>query len=72
MLEQPTINIKGMGTVVVEDYANITFIAPVNFQDNQLVIRTNAYTEFLSGGACGGSGVKCGQASRYELTGGNF
>ena len=73
-LEQPTINIKGMGTVVVEDYANITFIAPVNFQDNStLVIRTNAYTEFLSGGACGGSVVlNIGQASRYELTGGNF
>lgn len=73
-LEQPTINIIGNGTVIVEDYANVTFIAPVNFQDQStLVILTYAYTEFMSGGACGGSVVlNIGQNSRYELTGGNF
>ena len=73
-LEQPTINVKGSGKVEVEDYSNITFIAPVNFKDQStLVIFKNAYTEFMSGGACGGSVVlNIGENSRYELTGGNF
>ena len=73
-LERPTINIIGAGNVMVEDFANVTFIAPVNFKDiSTLVILKNAYTEFMSGGACGGSVVlNIGPQSRYELTGGNF